>query len=205
MKGMAVAIVLLLGAVVSAQADTWTFKDISSPRGSERDMTAKRADARTCGSSDGQSFDTADASRFRKCMRAHGWALDHVEREAAQASDGTAADVKFADMKPGGRSRGDGDLQVDTHRCEVTAPDYESAGFKQCMRGLGWRYRYTLRFPSHETSAEWRKYHPAVDWTDFLPCCGQYRPGPMTSGELSPPQPPTGPLSSTPLPSGSVR
>jgi hypothetical protein len=174
MRRTVVAIMLLLGAAMSAQAaDGWTFKDVSRPHGTERDMAAKRADARTCGSSDGLSFVTADASRFKKCMRAHGWALDHIEREAAQASDDTVADVKFADMKPGGRSRGDADLQVDTRRCEVAAPDYESPGFKQCMRGLGWRYRYTLRSRSPEPSAEWRKYHPAVDWTDFLPCCGQ--------------------------------
>jgi hypothetical protein len=114
MKRTVIATMLILGAVVSAQADAWTFKDVSRPHGRERGMAAKRADARACGSSDGQSFVTAYASTFKKCMRAHGWALDHIVRD--------------------------------------TPP--------------------TPRSPSEETSAEWKKYHPSVDWTDFLGPCG---------------------------------
>jgi hypothetical protein len=114
MKRTVIATMLLLGAVVSAQADAWTFKDVSRPHGSARDMAAKRADFRACGSPDGHSIDTADEPAFRACMRAHGWVLDHIVRDTA----------------------------------------------------------HTRRSQSQETSAEWKKYHPSVDWTDFLGPCG---------------------------------
>jgi hypothetical protein len=111
MKRTIITAVFFFGTVLAAQADTWVFKDVSRPHGSERDMAAKQADARTCGSSDGQSFVTAHASRFKKCMRAHGWALDQIVRD-------------------------------------------------------------TRRSPSQQPSADWKKYHPSVDWTDFLGPCG---------------------------------
>jgi hypothetical protein len=162
MKRTVIATMLLLGAVVIAHADAWTFKDVSRPHGSERDIAAKRADARRCGSSDGLSFYTVDASRFKKCMRGRGWALDHIEQETAHAPDNSTI-VHFDDVrKPGGQARGDVELQVDTRRCEVGTPDLESPGFQHCMRSLSWRYSYTRRSAS-----------PSVDWTDFLPCCGQ--------------------------------
>jgi hypothetical protein len=68
-------ILVLAGMLNAARADTWIFKDTLRPGGSDRGMTAKRADGRKCGSSHDMF---KDGSPFVECMRTYGWALDHI-------------------------------------------------------------------------------------------------------------------------------
>jgi hypothetical protein len=153
MRRAVIAVMLLVVATVCAQADTYIFKDVLKPHGQPRDMAAKLADGRACGSS-GESFSARSTAKFTKCMRAHGWAIDHIVRDPHDRAQDDARDpvnstvVHFDDLrkKPNGQWRGNGALQADTRRCGAHGRrDYESQVFIGCMAGLGWRHDHTHR------------------------------------------------------------
>jgi hypothetical protein len=75
--GRMVAAIALLTIVSTCPVfadDTYHFKDVLSPHGHERTLTAKLADGRACGAS-GSHF-SGNLQAFGKCMRARGWVVD---------------------------------------------------------------------------------------------------------------------------------
>jgi hypothetical protein len=71
------AILVFAGAAPIARADTWVFKDALRPHGHSRPMSAKLADAHSCGAI-GHSISDDLLPSLRSCMQAHGWVLDHI-------------------------------------------------------------------------------------------------------------------------------
>ncbi|HEY6254584.1 MAG TPA: hypothetical protein VIY51_02215 [Xanthobacteraceae bacterium] len=135
---------LSFGGALSAAAETDVYKDASRPNGHARSVAAKRADMRACGAVNGEVTNT-DFPKADACMRAHGWAIDHVVADSPREDDSKTV-VHFDDLrkKPSGDWRGDAALQVDTRRCSPRKTlDYESWEFKQCMLGRGWQFAYT--------------------------------------------------------------
>ncbi len=78
MKRTALALMILLGTIATAQADTYTFKDVLKPNGKARSMAAKKADGRKCGAV-GDYFPTQDTERFTACMRGLGWTVGNIK------------------------------------------------------------------------------------------------------------------------------
>ena len=77
MRTLIVAPLLVLaGAVQASASDTYIFRDTLQPSGHYRSMAAKRADGRKCGSTSQNTF--SHAAAFEQCMKARGWALDHI-------------------------------------------------------------------------------------------------------------------------------
>jgi hypothetical protein len=66
----------LCGVLSAAAAETTVYRDVRKPNGQERDMAAKRADFAACGHPVWVA--DRDFPKFRACMRAHGWVIDHV-------------------------------------------------------------------------------------------------------------------------------
>jgi hypothetical protein len=100
MKRKLLGTMLILGGMLTAaHADTWVMRDTLRRNGHERSMAAKRADARKCGAAQGgRSFNDTAAPNMQQCMRARGWALDHivpdpVSRHARRSNDDTAPPV----------------------------------------------------------------------------------------------------------------
>jgi hypothetical protein len=138
---------LLTAFTFSAAAETNIYKDVAQPNGHPRSLAAKHADIRACGGARGVS--DAEYWRVDACMRAHGWAIDHVIPDPPRQEPREDPDhnvVHFEDMrtKPNGAWRGDAAVQADTRRCSPhKSLDYESQEFKQCMLGRGWQFTYT--------------------------------------------------------------
>jgi len=94
-------VLILAGMLNAARADTWVFKDTLRPNGSDRSMTAKRADGRKCGMSNNRF---KDGSSFVECMRTYGWALDHIIPDPSPAR---ASRFIARNGAPGNNSSGD--------------------------------------------------------------------------------------------------
>jgi hypothetical protein len=146
MKRLVIATILVLSAAASAGAETYVYKDTLRPNGHERDMAAKKADARSCGAINWTV--RHDWPEFNQCMQTHDWVVGYVKPNTPDGVDDTTV-VHFDDvLKPHGRYRGDGAMRADSQRCDpYGTTNYRSGDFKQCMLGFGWQYSHT--------------YHPA--------------------------------------------
>jgi hypothetical protein len=132
----------LCGAL-NASADTYVYKDVRKPNGYPRDMAAKQADFAACGISTGSVTDR-ELPKFNRCMRAHGWALDHIEPDPSQAAardDLGPGTYTYDDVSsPRGRARGYDEEQAATAaRDGGDAGRIGTPGFNACMRRQGWR------------------------------------------------------------------
>jgi hypothetical protein len=75
MRLRAAGVVMLAVLLPSAtQADIYHFKDALRPHRHARTLSAKLADAKSCGAS-GANIPRGVAT-FRRCMRRHGWVVD---------------------------------------------------------------------------------------------------------------------------------
>jgi hypothetical protein len=86
MKRSMIAALFLAGSVLAARADTTTyvFKDVVKPYGQDRSGAVRQADGRACGVS-GDLDLPKNIPAFKKCMLAHGWRFDHIERDRSPA------------------------------------------------------------------------------------------------------------------------
>ena len=75
---------LLLGASTSAQAKTYIYRDVRMPNAHPRSQDVKLSDGRFCGFVNGNLIH--GIASFNASMRAHGWALDHVETDASDVA-----------------------------------------------------------------------------------------------------------------------
>jgi hypothetical protein len=130
----------MLGA---AAAETTVYRDIRKPNGQERNMAAKQADFAACGHP--VSVDPQDFPKFRTCMRAHGWVIDHVvpDPSAGLGWDGSGVGkYTYNDvLKPHGRARRNDEEQADTYVCDGgDSRDIGTPPFNACMRAHGWRF-----------------------------------------------------------------
>jgi hypothetical protein len=71
------------GALSAVAAETTVYRDVRKPNGQERNMAAKRTDFAACGHPVWVS--DHDFPKFRTCMRAHGWVIDHVIPDSSVA------------------------------------------------------------------------------------------------------------------------
>jgi hypothetical protein len=94
MKGTFAALAIFIFGVGDAFGEMATFKDIQKPGGHQRGGTERRAAFRTCGAGPNYEIPVAQFQAFRRCMQDHGWGLDHVTRNAAEAARDRAADEK---------------------------------------------------------------------------------------------------------------
>jgi len=85
MKRLALAILLLLGGAVAAQADNDIYNNIlKPPRGDD----ALHADTAMCDAQFGAPQNgTATSRAYRSCMLSHGWRFSRTIRERAKRDD----------------------------------------------------------------------------------------------------------------------
>lgn len=94
----------------AAQADTYHFKDVLRPHGHARSLSAKFADGRSCGAS-GSHF-SGDVTAFERCMRAHGWVVDHYTPDAKPQGSVSDDSSTYIDPDTGMSCRNFGGIAV---------------------------------------------------------------------------------------------
>ena len=143
-----VAAFAFCGALNASAADTYVYKDIRNPNGHPRDDAAKQADFAACGIPP-EGVSARGFPKFNKCVRAHGWTLDHIVRDP---SDGLSRDrpgegiYTYNDiLRPRGRARGNDQEQAATAGCDGgDTRNIGTTAFNACMRTHGWRFaRFT--------------------------------------------------------------
>lgn len=147
---------LSLGGTQAVLADdTYYFVSTRGLPDAERDAGVASA-TRQCDPGDQHDYGSA---KFKSCMLGLGFKATTVKRTpdaADRAATGTV--VHFNDMKPS-VARSDADREADTRRCDPNGSiDYESAKFKSCMLGYGWKLAYTYHAPASRTTRY--AYHP---------------------------------------------
>ena len=143
-------------------------------------------DAQGCGASGSEV--TAIMPVFQKCMRAKGWVLDRYEPDPATRPDSGTLN-NYSDIRGDGtgHQRGDAALQSDTNVCETRFGDLDSARFKQCMAGRGWKFILA----QHAPARRWRAApsYGDIPWSNSSPPSDPTPTGPDTAGMNTPTNP----------------
>jgi hypothetical protein len=108
--------VVTLGVLLpsASQADSYHFKDELRPHGQARTLSAKLADAKSCGASG--THISGNVAAFRRCMRAHGWVVDRYTPDPKPPVGATEDSTTYIDPETGLSCRNYGGIAVcDTH------------------------------------------------------------------------------------------
>jgi hypothetical protein len=131
------------GALNASAADTYVYKDIRKPNGYPRDTATKQSDFAACGIPV-EGVSAREFPKFNACLRARGWALDHIMRDS---SDGPSQDrpgegiYTYNDIN--GRARGNDQEQAATTACDGgNTRNIGTSAFNACMRSHGWRFTH---------------------------------------------------------------
>jgi hypothetical protein len=138
---IATAALLLCGA---AQSETMVFRDVLRPHGIERGSSEKLADAKACGATADRTFDNVPS--YVKCMKTHGWVVDHIESEASDPPG-----IYYDDMwqRRNGPRRSDAQREAAYKACNPRGNwDPGSAAMKACMLNKGWQFAFNKPEPA---------------------------------------------------------
>ena len=146
---VAILSAFVLGPLLNASAaDTYVYKDIKQPNGHPRDAVAKQADFAACGiPPEGVSANLFP--KFNKCVRAHGWALDHIVKDPSGGLGGNRLGegiYTYNDIsRSAGHARSSDEEQAATAACDGgDTRSIGTAAFNACMRSHGWSFaRFT--------------------------------------------------------------
>jgi hypothetical protein len=95
MKRTIVTSIILLAAVVNAQAHNYIWEDTRKPARPNGDAAVTR-DAASCDAQVGART-RAPSAKYRKCMASHGWRLNHIHWDKPAPRSRSASEVTVWD------------------------------------------------------------------------------------------------------------
>jgi hypothetical protein len=124
----AVTLAVLLSS--ATQADSYHFKDALRSHGHARTISAKLADANSCGASG--THISGDVAAFKRCMLAHGWVVDRYTSDRKPPVGAAEDSTTYIDPDTGLSCRNFGGIAVcDTPQGTV---HYQSREGLNCTR-----------------------------------------------------------------------
>jgi hypothetical protein len=136
----------LCGVLNASATDTYMYRDIKQPNGFPRDAAAKQADFAACGIAP-EGVPASALPKYNRCLRAHGWAFDHIVKDPAGGFTGDRPGEGIYTYNDASRSKGharsNDQEQADTAACDGgDTRTIGTSGFNACMRSRGWSFAH---------------------------------------------------------------
>jgi hypothetical protein len=146
----------------AAQAETMVFRDVLRPHGVERGSSERLADGTACGAAADRTFDNVPA--FVKCMKTHGWIVDHIESEPTDPPGAAYNNIR---QRRNGPRRSDAEREAAYKACDPKGNrDPASAAMKACMLRKGWQFAYYKPEPASHPPAASSSTKEQTVWND---------------------------------------